>query len=102
MSLKVIVIGGGIAGLCLAQGLKKAGIDVSVYEKGPRQADPHWLQGYQIHVNPNGAHALQECLPPALWAKLLDNACSPSAAFQVLTEQMKTIAVVEAEFMNGS
>lgn len=100
--MKVIVIGGGIAGLCLAQGLRKAGINVAVYEKGPKRADPHWLQGYHVHVNPNGARALQECLPPLRWAKLLDNACLPSAAFQVLTEQMKTIALVEAELMNGS
>jgi cation diffusion facilitator CzcD-associated flavoprotein CzcO len=32
-ALHVIVIGGGIGGLCLAQGLKKSGIGISVYER---------------------------------------------------------------------
>jgi 2-polyprenyl-6-methoxyphenol hydroxylase-like FAD-dependent oxidoreductase len=31
--LEVIVVGGGIGGLCLAQGLKRAGISVSVHER---------------------------------------------------------------------
>jgi len=31
--LHVIVIGGGIGGLCLAQGLKRAGMSVAVYER---------------------------------------------------------------------
>jgi len=100
--MNVIIIGGGVGGLCLAHGLRRAGIGVRVYEKGPKRSDPHWLQGYQIHINPNGAQALQQCLPPSLWAKLLANACMPSAAFQVLTEQMNIVAVVEAELMNGS
>jgi cation diffusion facilitator CzcD-associated flavoprotein CzcO len=29
----VLIVGGGIGGLCLAQGLKKAGISVAVYER---------------------------------------------------------------------
>src|SRR5262245_7327363 len=100
--LDVIVIGGGIGGLCLAQGLRKAGVSVVVYEKGPRRADPRWLQGYQIHIDPNGAKALQDCLTPAVWDALVANAYEPSAGFQVLTEQMKQIAFVEPEIMNGS
>jgi 2-polyprenyl-6-methoxyphenol hydroxylase-like FAD-dependent oxidoreductase len=102
LGLDVIVIGGGIGGLCLAQGLRKAGVSVVVYEKGPRRADPRWLQGYQIHIDPNGAKALKDCLPPAIWGALVANAYQPSAGFQVLTEKMKQIAFVEPEIMNGS
>lgn len=102
MPLTVTIVGGGIGGLCLAHGLRRADIRVTVYEKGPRRADPHWLQGYQIHINPNGAKALQECLPPPLWKRLVANACVPSTAFQVLTEQMNRVAVVKRELMNGS
>ena len=101
MRVHLIIIGGGIGGLCLAQGLRKAGISVAVYERGPRRADPHWLQGYQIHINPSGSRALQDCLLPAVWDTLVANACIPNAGFQVLTEQMKEIAFVEPEIMDG-
>src|SRR5262249_31327369 len=102
MRLHVIIIGGGIAGLCLAQGLRKAGIGVTVHEKGPRRADPHWLHGYQIHINPSGSRALQDCLPPRVWGTLIANACLPNAGYQVLTERMKLIAFVEPEIMDGA
>ena len=32
-SLRVLVIGAGLGGLCLAQGLRKAGVEVAVYER---------------------------------------------------------------------
>ena len=102
MRLHVIIIGGGIGGLCLAQGLRKAGLSVTLYEKGPRRADPHWLQGYQIHINPSGSRALQGCLPPAVWGTLTANACVPHTDLQVLTEQMKEIAFVESAIMDGT
>jgi len=73
-----------------------------VYEKGPKRADPQWLQGYQIHISPSGSRALQECLPPAVWDNLTANACVPNAGFQVLTEQMKKIAFVEPEITDGT
>ena len=38
----------------------------------------------------------------AVVGRLVANACVPSAAFQVLTERMNSVAVVEAELMNGS
>ena len=63
-SLHVIVIGGGIGGLCLAQALKDAGISVTVYE---RNLVSTWPEGYRIHINPVGSRALHECLPVALW-----------------------------------
>jgi 2-polyprenyl-6-methoxyphenol hydroxylase-like FAD-dependent oxidoreductase len=81
MRLYAIIIGGGIGGLCLGQGLRKAGISVAVYEKGPRHADPHWLQGYQIHISPRGADALRRRLPcmglPRAYKLRVSNAASP-------------------------
>jgi 2-polyprenyl-6-methoxyphenol hydroxylase-like FAD-dependent oxidoreductase len=102
MRFHVIIIGGGIGGLCLAQGLRKAGLSITLYEKGPRRADPHWLQGYQIHINPSGSRALQGCLSPAVWDTLTANACMPHTGLQVLTEQMKEIAFVESAIMDGT
>jgi 2-polyprenyl-6-methoxyphenol hydroxylase-like FAD-dependent oxidoreductase len=102
MLFHVNIIGGGIGGLCLAQGLRRAGISVAVYEKGPKRADPHWFQGYQIHINPSGSKALQECLPPTVWNSLAASACLPDSGFQVLTEQMEEITFVEPEIMDGT
>jgi len=102
MALEVVIVGGGIGGLCLAQGLKKSGVKVAVFEKGHRKADPHWLQGYQIHINPNGASALRECLSEAAWDSLLANACKSSDGFQALDEKLNSLIFVEAEIMDGS
>lgn len=38
--LHVLVIGGGIGGLCLAQGLKKSGMSVAVYERDAAAGAP--------------------------------------------------------------
>jgi len=60
-SLHILVIGGGIGGLCLAHGLRRADISVAVCERTRARTD--WLQGYRIHISPHGARALQACLP---------------------------------------
>jgi 2-polyprenyl-6-methoxyphenol hydroxylase-like FAD-dependent oxidoreductase len=46
--LRVAVAGGGLGGLCLAQGLLKAGVDVTVYERDAQLAGRR--QGYRLHV----------------------------------------------------
>jgi 2-polyprenyl-6-methoxyphenol hydroxylase-like FAD-dependent oxidoreductase len=61
--LRVIIIGGGIGGLCLAHGLRKAGLgDVHVYERDA-SADGR-MQGYRLRISPDGERALRDCLPP--------------------------------------
>ena len=65
MPLHVLIFGGGIGGLCLAQGLKKSGISVAVYERG-RSA--HFRgQGYRISLKEDGSQALRDCLPENLF-----------------------------------
>ena len=64
-SLHVLIAGGGIGGLCLAQGLKKSGVRVTVYERDPSAQFRN--QGYRIHINPDDSHALHECLPEHLF-----------------------------------
>jgi 2-polyprenyl-6-methoxyphenol hydroxylase-like FAD-dependent oxidoreductase len=64
-SFRVLIIGGGIGGLCLAQGLKKSEIGVAVYERDP--SAQFRSQGYRIHINAEGCHALHACLPENLF-----------------------------------
>ncbi|GAB4205782.1 MAG: hypothetical protein OHK0022_32170 [Roseiflexaceae bacterium] len=49
--LNILIIGGGLGGLCLAQRLKAAGVRVAVYERHPPN---FWPKGYLVHVNPVG------------------------------------------------
>jgi len=64
-ALRVVVIGAGIGGLCLAQGLKRAGIAVSVFE---RDASAHFRsQGYRVSIKAEGSQALSACLPAQLF-----------------------------------
>jgi 2-polyprenyl-6-methoxyphenol hydroxylase-like FAD-dependent oxidoreductase len=61
----VLIIGGGVGGLPLAQGLKKSGVSATVYEHDP---SPQFRsQGYRIHINSDGSHALHTCLPKNLF-----------------------------------
>jgi 2-polyprenyl-6-methoxyphenol hydroxylase-like FAD-dependent oxidoreductase len=102
MGMHAIVIGGGIGGLCLAQGLQKAGVSVAVYEKGERHPPSSWQQGYQIHLNAAGSAALEECLPPAIRDLFAAEALRPSAGAQALTEQLEQIGVMPPTALSGS
>lgn len=54
------IVGAGLGGLCLAQGLRKTGIDVVIIE---RDATPQIRnQGYRLRVDPTGQQALARCL----------------------------------------
>ena len=47
--MKVAVAGAGVGGLCLAQGLLRAGLEVTVYERD--QALDAGGQGYRLHLD---------------------------------------------------
>jgi 2-polyprenyl-6-methoxyphenol hydroxylase-like FAD-dependent oxidoreductase len=87
--IHVLVIGGGIGGLCLAQGLRQAGVRVTVFERTRARTD--WLQGYRIHINPNGSRALHDCLPPEAWQRFLDTVSASGGGFGFMTEQMRDL-----------
>jgi 2-polyprenyl-6-methoxyphenol hydroxylase-like FAD-dependent oxidoreductase len=93
---RVIVIGGGIGGLCLAQGLRRAGVDVVVHERDAAVGS-RW-EGYRIHINPVGARALHACLPDAVWHEFLATA-GRAGDFGWLTEQLRELLVVEESIM---
>jgi len=77
--LHVLIIGGGVGGLCLAQGLKQSGISVAVYE---RDQSVHFRrQGYRLHINPDGSHALHDCLPEYLFKLFVATSGKPAMGF---------------------
>ena len=88
--LHVIVIGAGTGGMCLAHGLRRAGISVAVYERHRTRADG--LYGYRVGINPTGCHALRECLPPELFRTFLATCARPPRYFNVLTERLRQTA----------
>jgi 2-polyprenyl-6-methoxyphenol hydroxylase-like FAD-dependent oxidoreductase len=96
--LHVVIIGGGIGGLCLAQGLKTAGVSFAVYE---RNSSTNWLEGYRIQINPIGSRALHACLPPALWETFLATAGISPAGLGFLTEQLQELIVIADQFMSN-
>ena len=96
---KVLIAGGGVGGLALAQALRKAGVPVEVFERDAEADD--WLLGYRIHVNRHGGQALRRCLPEPLWEAFVATAGRPGAGLTFHTEQLTELLHVEEELMTG-
>lgn len=65
MALRVLIVGAGIGGLCLGQGLRKAGIEAQIFERDASAAVRG--QGFRFRVDANGDSALEACLPTNLY-----------------------------------
>jgi 2-polyprenyl-6-methoxyphenol hydroxylase-like FAD-dependent oxidoreductase len=65
MTLRVLIAGGGIGGLCLAQGLRKEGVAAKVFERDA-SAEVRG-QGFRFRVDSDGDAALAACLPANLY-----------------------------------
>jgi 2-polyprenyl-6-methoxyphenol hydroxylase-like FAD-dependent oxidoreductase len=89
MGLTVAVVGGGLGGLCLAQGLRQGGLDVTVYERDQTLTERR--QGYRLHVDARAGLALRQCLPPRLFELFLATCGSPGHRFTVVTEKLKVL-----------
>jgi 2-polyprenyl-6-methoxyphenol hydroxylase-like FAD-dependent oxidoreductase len=97
--LKVLIVGGGIGGLCLAQGLKKAGISFEVFERN--KDNNSWLEGYRLNINPVGSSALYQCLPPHLWNAFLAGVADPKEGIGFMTEKLKELVFIDDAMMVG-
>lgn len=75
-ALRVAIIGAGLGGLCLAQGLRRRGIVAQVYERDAT-ADAR-RQGYRLRIDQTGQAALAACLPAELYARWRQS-CAPFA-----------------------
>ena len=97
--LRILIIGGGIGGLALAQGLRRAGVSAAVYERDRSLTSR--LQGYRVHISPGGSRALHECLPPHLF-DAFDRTCGkPARAIHFMTEQMRPFLSIDADMVKN-
>ncbi|GAA4546621.1 FAD-dependent oxidoreductase [Amycolatopsis samaneae] len=86
----VLVIGAGLGGLCLAQGLRKAGIPYAVYESDP---SPEFRrQGYRLHIDSRGDDALRAVLPAHLHELFRATSGRPRASTPVYDTQLTPVA----------
>ncbi|RDI55177.1 FAD-dependent oxidoreductase [Nocardia mexicana] len=82
----VVVIGAGLGGLCLAQGLRRAGIPCVVYERDP---SPEFRrQGYRLAIDSRGDDALRAVLPANLHALFRTTSSHPRPAAILYDEQL--------------
>ncbi|MCC2274796.1 FAD-dependent monooxygenase [Streptomyces sp. ET3-23] len=75
MSLHVIVAGGGIGGLALAQGLRRHGVRTTVLERDASSQVRG--QGYRLRMDEHGGAALRTLLPDDLYALYLATSNRP-------------------------
>jgi 2-polyprenyl-6-methoxyphenol hydroxylase-like FAD-dependent oxidoreductase len=83
----VLIVGGGLGGLCLAHGLEKAGISVSVHERD--RSARFRSQGYRLGVKEAGAHALRDCLPAALFDLCVSTSIRQATRMVFTDEQLE-------------
>ncbi|NDK97937.1 stiblene epoxidase [Photorhabdus bodei] len=96
--MHVGIIGAGIGGTCLAHGLRKNGIKVTVYERN--SAASSILPGYGIHINTFGKQALQECLPDENWLTFEEASRYIGGQSRFYNERLRLLAV-QGGLMNG-
>ncbi|WP_160138601.1 FAD-dependent oxidoreductase [Chryseobacterium sp. c4a] len=85
---RIAIIGAGLGGLCLAQGLKKNGLDCKIFEKDA--AINTRTQGYRIRVNEPGRKALQTCLPQDLYTLFINTCATSYRGMNVLTTTLES------------
>jgi 2-polyprenyl-6-methoxyphenol hydroxylase-like FAD-dependent oxidoreductase len=94
VTVRVAVAGAGLGGLCLAQGLRRAGAEVTVYERDDGFARRR--QGYRLHVDARAGLALQDCLPPELLAAFQATCGQASTRLTVVSERLRVLKEVTA------
>src|SRR6186713_1278409 len=97
-SPRVLIIGAGTGGMCLAHGLVRAGIAVRVFERDALRTDG--LHGYRVGIDPDGSRALHALLPPDLYETFVATCARAPRWFNMLTEQLKEVIAIEIPVHN--
>lgn len=91
-SFKVIIVGGGLAGSLLANGLMNNNIDFTLYERDPADSK---REGYQIRMGDAALEGFEACLTPdhvaAITSKLGMSSNLSSTAPILCTSQFKVV-----------
>jgi 2-polyprenyl-6-methoxyphenol hydroxylase-like FAD-dependent oxidoreductase len=93
--MRVLIIGAGLGGLTLAHGLRRAGIDVEVFERSSSAgAQP---ASYGLHLDAEGLRALHGCLPAENWERFTA-AAGPARDFVRFQDpQLRPLAMLDRE-----
>jgi 2-polyprenyl-6-methoxyphenol hydroxylase-like FAD-dependent oxidoreductase len=81
------IVGAGLAGLCLAQYLRRRGIEIQVYERDPGPLVR--TQGHRITVDRHGLQALRESLLPKLYELAIATAGSSGGYFRFTNRRLR-------------
>ncbi|WP_284749444.1 FAD-dependent oxidoreductase [Amycolatopsis sp. RTGN1] len=93
--MSVVIIGAGLGGLSLAQGLRRAGIPCQVYERDP---SPEFRkQGYRLHIDGAGDTALRAVLRPELHELFRATAGRALPHTNVYDERLRLLTRLEDE-----
>ena len=85
----VMIVGAGVGGLCLAQGLKLSGVPVRVFEREASKTSR--VAGYRLSLNAKGSRALHACLPPETYERLTLSAGAPGRGLSILDHQLNRL-----------
>jgi 2-polyprenyl-6-methoxyphenol hydroxylase-like FAD-dependent oxidoreductase len=81
-----------MGGLCLAQALQRGGVEVEVFE---REEHAGLRQGYRLHIESAGVHALCEALPPSLYAVFEATAMRPRPVTAILDQHLAELRRID-------
>lgn len=87
--IHVAIIGAGLGGLALAQGLRKNNISFQIFEKDA--AVNSRTQGYRIRIDQTGQKALTYCLSKDLYDAFTESCALPSQGVRTLNPQFEQL-----------
>ncbi|VVJ21943.1 Uncharacterised protein [Amycolatopsis camponoti] len=88
--MRVVIAGAGLGGLCLAHGLRRAGVDVVVLE---RHASPDAKPAsYGIHLGADGLRALHACLPERSRTQLTETSSTAPDIVRFHDQDLRVLA----------
>ncbi|MGW1196694.1 FAD-dependent oxidoreductase [Streptomyces sp. NPDC002536] len=91
--MRVLIIGAGLAGPCLAHGLRRHGHDVQLFERDP--AVDARAQGYRIHINDDGDAALRRWLPAEAYEQAVATSCIPGGGVSMAGPDLRDVTGIE-------